>query len=215
MGLRWEHIFFYHKWVSNAKISAQKSNFEKTDHLLGKVTESYFQTLIKLWSGDLGKILCDEFIWEIWLISETWLDCSKLTYNTCNSTNKGSKNWSITFKGHKAVLLKAILAKTSNFWPIGPIELKFWHLVLKMIHFNISLWRSHGSSFRPLWWLLLGPQRSKKFKNWLGTIFEVILAYLKDLVEFCWLVSVLAGNFEKSARFPAKTETSRQNSTKS
>ena len=103
------------------------------------------------------KLLCDEFIWEIWLISETWLDCSKLTYNTCNSTNKGSKNWSITFKGHKAMLLKAILAKTSNFWPIGPIELKFWHLVLKMIHFNISLRRSHGSSFRPLWWLLLGP----------------------------------------------------------
>ena len=105
----------------------------------------------------IAKILCDEFIWEIWLISETWLDCSKLTYNTCNSTNKGSKNWSITFKGHKVVLLKAILAKTSNFWPIGPIELKFWHLVLKMIHFNISLRRSHGSSFRPLWWLLLGP----------------------------------------------------------
>ena len=163
---------------------------------------------------NLATLLCDEFIWEIWLISETWLDCSKLTYNTCNSTNKGSKNWSITFKGHKAVLLKAILAKTSNFWPIGPIELKFWHLVLKMIHFNISLWRSHGSSFRPLWWLLLGPQRSKKFKNWLGTIFKVILAYLKDLVEFCWLVSVLAGNFEKSARFPAKTETSWQNSNK-
>ena len=109
-------------------------------------------------------VLCDEFIWEIWLISETWLDCLKLTYNTCNSTNKGSKNWSITFKGHKAVLLKAILAKTSNFWPIGPIELKFWHLVLKMIHFNISLRRSHGSSFRPLWWLLLvhrGPKSSK------------------------------------------------------
>ena len=123
-------------------------------------------------------ILCDEFIWEIWLISETWLDCSKLTYNTCNSTNKGSKNWSITFKGHKAVLLKAILAKTSNFWPIGPIELKFWHLVHKMIHFNISLRRSHGSSFRPLWWLLLGPQRSKKLKNQLGTIFGLILAYL-------------------------------------
>jgi hypothetical protein len=35
------------KPVSNAKISAQKSNFEKTDHLLGKVTEFYFQTLIK------------------------------------------------------------------------------------------------------------------------------------------------------------------------
>ena len=116
-------------------------------------------------------VLSDEFIWEIWLISETWLDCSKLTYNTCNSTNKGSKNWSITFKGHKAVLLKAILAKTSNFWPIGPIELKFWHLVLKMIHFNISLRQSHGSSFRPLWWLLLGPQRSKKVKNWRGTKF--------------------------------------------
>ena len=42
--------------VSNAKISAQKSNFEKTDHLLGKVTEFYFQTLIKQWSGDLGMI---------------------------------------------------------------------------------------------------------------------------------------------------------------
>ena len=161
------------------------------------------------------ELLCDEFIWEIWLISETWLDCSKLTYNTCNSTNKGLKNWSITFKGHKAVLLKAILAKTSNFWSIGPIKLRFWHLILKIIYFNISLWRSHGSSFRPLWWLLLGPQRSKKFKNWLGTIFGIILAYLSDLVEFCWVVSVLAGNFEKSARFPAKTETSRQNSSKS
>ena len=102
-------------------------------------------------------VLCDEFIWEIWVISETWLDCSKLNYRTCNSTNFGPKNWSMTFKGHKAVLLKAILAKTSNFWPIGPIELKFWHLILKIIHFNISLRRSHGSSFRPLWWLLLGP----------------------------------------------------------
>ena len=102
-------------------------------------------------------LLYDEFIWEIWVISETWLDCSKLTYHTCNSTNKGPKNGSITFKGHKAVLLKAILAKTSNFWPIGPIELKFWHLILKIIHFNISLRRSHGSSFRPLWWLYLGP----------------------------------------------------------
>ena len=60
-----------------------------------------------------------------------------------------------------------------------------------------------------------GPQMSKKFKNSLGTIFKVILAYLKDLVEFCWLVSVLAGNFEKSAKFPAKTETSWQNSGKS
>ena len=57
-----------------------------------------------------------------------------------------------------------------------------------------------------------GPQMSKKFKNSLGTIFKVILAYLKDLVEFCWLVSVLAGNFEKPARFLAKTETSQQNS---
>ena len=97
-------------------------------------------------------LLCDEFIWEIWLISETWLDCSKLTYNTCNSTNKGSKNWSITFKGHKAVLLKAILAKTSNFWPIGPIELKFWHLILIMECLKISLRRSHGSTFGLLWW---------------------------------------------------------------
>ena len=82
-------------------------------------------------------ILLDEFILEIWVFSETWQDCSKLTYHTCNSTNKGPKNWSITFKGHKAVLLKAILAKTSNFWPIGPIELKFWHLILKIIHLNI------------------------------------------------------------------------------
>ena len=100
-----------------------------------------------------GPLLCDEFIWEIWLISETWLDCLKLTYNTCNSTDEGSKNWSITFKGHKAVLLKAILAKTSNFWPIEPIELKFWQVILKIIHFNISLRRSHGSSFEPLIWL--------------------------------------------------------------
>ena len=42
-------------------------------------------------------ILYDEFIWEIWVISETWLDCSKLTYHTCNSTNKGPKNWFMTF----------------------------------------------------------------------------------------------------------------------
>ena len=97
-------------------------------------------------------LLCDDFIWEIWVISETWLDYSKLTYHTCKSTNKGPKNASITFKGHKAVLLKAILAKTSNFWPIGPIELKFWNLILKMINFNISLRRSHGSSFGPLRW---------------------------------------------------------------
>ena len=96
-------------------------------------------------------VLCDEFIWEIWLISETWLDSSKLTYNTCNSTIKGSKNWSITFKGHKAVLLKAILAKTSNFWPIGPIQLKFWHLILMMECLKISLRGSHGSTFGPLW----------------------------------------------------------------
>ena len=68
-----------------------------------------------------------------------------------NSWNAVKKN--PCFKGHKAVLLKAILAKTSNFWPIGPIELKFWHLILKIIHFNISLRQSHGSSFIPLWWL--------------------------------------------------------------
>ena len=43
-------------------------------------------------SSSSSKILCDEFIWEIWHISETGLDCSKLTYNTCNSTNRGSKN---------------------------------------------------------------------------------------------------------------------------
>ena len=48
--------FLYLKWVLNAKISAQKTNFEKNDHLLGKVTEFYFQTLIKEWPGDLGKI---------------------------------------------------------------------------------------------------------------------------------------------------------------
>ena len=94
-------------------------------------------------------ILCDDFIWEIWVISETWLDYSKLTYHNCKSTNKGPKNGSITFKGHKAGLLKAILAKTSNFWP-GLIELKFWNLILKMIHFNISLRQSHGSIFGPL-----------------------------------------------------------------
>ena len=44
------------QWVSNAKISAQNSNFEKTDHLLGKVTEIFFQTLIKEWPDDLGMI---------------------------------------------------------------------------------------------------------------------------------------------------------------
>ena len=44
------------QWVSNAKISAQNSNFEKTDNLLGKVREFYFKTLIKQWSGDLGMI---------------------------------------------------------------------------------------------------------------------------------------------------------------
>ena len=130
------------------------SSFFQNSHPPPLCLTSHFKAIFRLHAEN---VLCDEFIWEIWLISETWLDCVKLTYNTCNSTNKGSKNWSITFKGHKAVLLKAILAKTSNFWPIGPIELKFWHLILKMIHFNISLRRSHGSSFRPLWWLLLGP----------------------------------------------------------
>ena len=60
-------------------------------------------------------ILCDDLIWEIWVISETWLDYSKLTYHMCYSTFKGPKNWSITFKGHNAVLLKAILGKNQNF----------------------------------------------------------------------------------------------------
>ena len=82
---------------------------------------------------------CDDFIWEICVISKTWLDYSKLTYHTFNSTNKGPKNGSKTFKSHKAGLLKATLAKTSNFWPIGLIELKFWNLIFKMINFSISL----------------------------------------------------------------------------
>ena len=102
-------------------------------------------------------ILSDDFIWEIWVISETWLDYSKLTYHTCKSTNKGPKNWSMTFKGHKAVLLKAVVAKTSNFWPTGPIRLKFWNLILKIIHLNISLRWSHGSNFSHLRWPYLGP----------------------------------------------------------
>ena len=130
----------------------------------------------------MKQILCDEFIWEIWLISETWLDCSKLTYNTCNSTNKGSKNWSITFKGHKAVLLKAILAKTSNFWPIGPIELKFWHLILKMIHFKISLRQSHESSFRPLWWL---------WAPYLGLFWLIFQIWLNSMKFSCIFTAVV------------------------
>jgi len=55
-GIEMKIYFLCLKRVSNAKISAQNSNFEKTDHLLGKVTEFYFQTLIKQWSGDLGII---------------------------------------------------------------------------------------------------------------------------------------------------------------
>ena len=132
-----------------------RENRKRGDHLVTrcKCRPNCVKTCLSSLAKFTTFLLYDEFIWDIWVISETWLDCSKLTYNTCNCTDKGSKNWSITFKGRKALLLKAILAKTSNFWPIGPIELKFWHLVLKMIHFNISLRRSHGSSFRPLSWV--------------------------------------------------------------
>ena len=58
-GTEMKTYFLYLKWVSNAKISAQNSNFEKTDHLLGKVTEIFFQKLIKQEPGDLGLILYD------------------------------------------------------------------------------------------------------------------------------------------------------------
>ena len=55
-GTEMKTYFLCLKWVSNPKILAQNSKLEKTDHLLGKVTEIFFQTLIKQWPGDLGKI---------------------------------------------------------------------------------------------------------------------------------------------------------------
>ena len=70
-------------------------------------------------------LLCDDFKWEIWVISETLLDYSKMICYISSYTNNVSKNGFTTFKGCKAVLLKAVEGKTSNFLPVGPFELKF------------------------------------------------------------------------------------------
>ena len=94
-------------------------------------------------------LLYDEFIWEIWVISETWLDYLKLTCHTSSNTNNVSKNGFTTFKGCKAVLLKAVEGKTSNFLLVGPFELKFSHIKLIKICVNISFGRPMGPFFGP------------------------------------------------------------------
>ena len=85
-------------------------------------------------------------------ISEPWLQWLKLIYHPSSITNNVSKNWSMTLKGLRGVVLRALIEKTPNFWPIEPIELKFWHLILIMECLKISLRGSHGSTFGPLWW---------------------------------------------------------------
>ena len=85
-------------------------------------------------------------------ISEAWPQWLKLTYHPSIITNNVSKNWSMTLKGLRGVVLRALIEKTPNFWPIEPIELKFWHLILIMECLKISLRGSHGSTFGPLWW---------------------------------------------------------------
>ena len=84
--------------------------------------------------------------------AEPWLNWLKLTYHPSSITNNVSKNWSMTLKGLRGVVLRALIEKTPNFWPIEPIELKFWHLILIMECLKISLCGSHGSTFGPLWW---------------------------------------------------------------
>ena len=56
------------------------------------------QTNILLWSQFIPVLLCDDFKWEIWVISETWLDYSKLTCHISSNTNNVSNGFT-TFKG--------------------------------------------------------------------------------------------------------------------
>ena len=93
------------------------------------------------------------------------------------------------------MLLRAPKEKIPNFWSNGPIELKFWHLVLIMRYSKICLRWSQGSTFGPKRWALLGLQRSKKFKNWLGPIFEVNFANLWNFGNFGSLASIFLWNW--------------------
>ena len=97
-------------------------------------------------------ILYDQFKRLPQDISEPWLQWLKLIYHPSSITNNVSKNWSMTLKGLRGVVLRALIEKTPNFWPIEPIELKFWHLILIMECLKISLRGSHGSTFGPLRW---------------------------------------------------------------
>ena len=99
-----------------------------------------------------SKLLYDQFKRLPQDISEPWLHWLKLTYHPSSITNNVSKNWSMTLKGLRGAVLRALIEKTPNFWPIEPIELKFWHLILIMECLKISLRGSHGSTFGPLWW---------------------------------------------------------------
>ena len=55
------------------------------------------QTNILLWSQFIPVLLCDDFKWEIWVISEIWLEYSKLICYISSYTNNVLKNG---FKSH-------------------------------------------------------------------------------------------------------------------
>ena len=64
-----------------------------------------------------------------------------------------------------------------------------------MRYSKIYLRWSHGSTFGPKRWALLGLQRSKKFKNWLSPIFEVNFANLWTFGNFGSLASIFLWNW--------------------
>ena len=117
-------------------------------------------------------------------ISQPWLHWLKLTYHPSSITNNVSKNWSMTLKGLRGVVLRALIEKTPNFWPIEPIELKFWHLILIIECMKISLCGSHGSSFGPLPAKLQPSQRSKTGPMGPAKTYFQILNYEYQMPKF-------------------------------
>ena len=73
------------------------------------------------------------------------------------------------------------LKKTPNFWSIGPIELKFWHLILMRYYKNIV---SPLVPWECFWTQAMGLILSaevRKVQKQIGTLFEVISTYFKNI----------------------------------